>query len=152
MPKAKTYGRLGCVLVPGLVLLVAQGLAAQDVKERQDHPLLPRVKGYQIAEYKEKGSDDAKFCVRTAKVRANVKGRYWRFVYRRARGADSPTGDQVRNYYRELFKKARAAPICDSPPDLDARLVKDGVETWVHVRAFAPGESYELSVVEPAQR
>jgi hypothetical protein len=131
-----------------LTSLAAHGGEAQDVAGSHDHPSLARVPGYYIAAYNEMRSDHADFCVRVPKQRAKVTGRCWRFTYRRARGGTSLSGDQVRAHYRTLFKKAHATPICDADPDLDARLPRDGGGTWVHLRAFAPGDSYELEIIE----
>jgi hypothetical protein len=139
---------LAGILAAALGLLAPHGLAAQDVKDSRDHPRFARIKGYYIGAYLEKRSDDAAFCVRVEKAHTKVQGHYWRLDYRRTRSGRSLTGDQVRNHYRALLKKAHADPVCESPPDLDARVLRDGIETWFHLRAFAPGDSYEIEIVE----
>jgi hypothetical protein len=139
---------LAGVVAAALGLLAPHGLAAQDAKESRDHPRFARIKGYYIAAYEEKKSDEATFCVRVEKARTKVQGHYWRLDYRRARTGRSLSGDQVRNHYLALLKKAHANPVCESSPDLDARVLRDGIETWFHLRAFTPGDSYELEIVE----
>lgn len=136
------------VMAGALTSLAAHNGAAQDVAGSHDHPGLARVPGYYIAAYDETRADHAEFCVRVPTERAKVTGHGWRITYRRARAGASPSGEQVRAHYRALLKKAHAKPICDSTPDLDARMPHDSGETWVHLRAFAPGDSYELTVVE----
>jgi hypothetical protein len=142
------FTNLAGIVAAVLGLLAPHGLAAQDAKESRDHPRFARIKGYYIGAYEEKKSGEATFCVRMAKASTKVQGHYWRLDYRRARTGRPLSGDQVRNHYRALLKKAHADPVCESPPDLDARVLREGVETWLHLRAFAPGDSYELEIVE----
>jgi hypothetical protein len=136
------------VVVSALAALASADSPKQDAKGSHDLPSLARIPGYYIAAYDEKTSDHAEFCLQSAADRAKVQGHRWRFTYRRASAGTSPSGEQIRNHYRTLLKKAHAKPVCDADPDLDGRLSHAGVETWVHLRAFAPGDSYELEVIE----
>jgi hypothetical protein len=140
--------QVACALLGAFAAIASAGDTQQDAKGSRDHPALARVPGYYIAAYDEKKSDHAEFCLRNPADRAKVQGHRWRFTYRRAGAGASPTGEQVRHHYRTLLKKGRARPVCDADPDLDARLPQASGETWVHLRAFAPGDSYELEIIE----
>jgi len=140
--------QVACVLISALATVSGAENLKQDAKGSRDHPSLARVPGYYIAAYDEKKLDLAEFCLRNAAERVKVQGHSWRFTYRRANAGKSPSGEQVRVHYRNLLKKAHAKPVCDADPDLDARLPRANGETWVHLRAFAPGDSYELEIVE----
>ena len=143
---------VACVLIGALAAIASADDLKQDVKGSRDHPALARVPGYYVAAYDEKKSDSADFCRRDPAKHVKLQGRRWSYTYKRASAATSRSGAQIRRHYLALFKKARARPICDSEPDLDARLARAGSETWVHLRAFAPGDSFELEIVERQTR
>jgi hypothetical protein len=141
-----------CVLFGALAAVAGADDLKQDVKGSRDHPSLARVPGYYIAAYDEKKSDSADFCRRDPAKHVKFQGHRWSYTYKRASAATSRSGAQIRRHYLALLRKAHAQPICDAEPDLDARVARSGRETWVHLRAFAPGESYELEIVEREAR
>ncbi len=117
-----------------------------------DRPLFPRMTGYVVVEHEERDSGSARFCKTPEQPRVTVSGRYWHWHFQRQSqngpGRSPASEADVRSHYREALKRAKARFVCETGPDVDGLVVVDGRESWLHVRAFTPGETYQVEIVE----
>lgn len=134
------------------VLFVLAGfgpaLAADpDVKGGKDHPLLTRMPGFHITDYKEKDFDAYKFLDKDGK-KVPVEGRYYYLQYNLDKGAAQPGELKVRRNIEDALKKIGGQVIFDDSFNKVSTIVlqQDGKETWVEVRALPT--LYRLWIVE----
>lgn len=121
--------------------------ASEDRTPGQDHRLFPRMPGFEVVEYVAKDSATARFRTRPGHAPTKVTGRYWHWHFARRRATSTSERD-VRGHYSDALRKTKARSICEVPPDVDGLVVADGKETWLHVRVFTPGRTYQVEIVE----
>jgi outer membrane protein OmpA-like peptidoglycan-associated protein len=139
-------------LVFGLLLLLAgPGLAAAadpDLKGSADHPLVSRMPGFHITEYKTAEYDSYPFFDKDKK-RVNIEGRKHTIRYTLDKGATEPGELKIRRNYQEALRKIGGQVINDENFNRFTTIVltKDAKETWVEVRCYS-GSAYQLAIVE----
>lgn len=137
------------VLASLLLVLACVGtsLADPDVKGGKDHPLLSRMPGFHVSEYKEKDFDSYKFLDRNGKKIA-VEGRFYYLQYNIDKGAAQPGELKIRRNIQEALKKIGGQVVFDDNFNKASSIMlqKDGKETWVEVRAYPT--LYRLWIVE----
>jgi OmpA-OmpF porin, OOP family len=121
--------------------------ADPDVKGGKDHPLLSRMPGFHITEYKDKEFDSYKFLDAGAKATV-IEGRFYHLQYNLDQGAAQPGELKIRRNIQEALKKIGGKVAFDDNFNKVSTIVlkKDGRETWVEVRSY--NNMYRLTLVE----
>jgi len=138
-------------LIFGLFLALAGfslSLAADpDQQGGKDHPLLSRMPGFHITEYKENEFLSYGFIVQGAKKNP-VEGRYYHLQYNLDKGGKEPGELKIRRNVQEALKKIGGKVLFDDNFNKTSTIVvkKDGRETWIEVRSYNP--MYRLTIVE----
>lgn len=129
-----------------LMFMVSSATAEPDVRGGKDHPLLSRMPGFHVSDYKEKDFDRYTFIV--AGKRTPVEGHYYYLQYNLNKGAAQPGELKVRRNVEEALKKIGGKVVFDDSFNKVSTIVlqKDGKETWVEVRAWPT--LYRLWIVE----
>lgn len=144
------------VLLGLILLLTGLGVSAadQDVKGSKDHPLLTRMPGFHITEYKDINFDSFGFPVEENKKRTqvNVEGHKYYFRYGIDKDAPKPGNLKIVRNIENALKNIGGKVLVDVSTQFGVfrsstiMVPKDGKETWVHVKAAET--SYELTILE----
>jgi OmpA-OmpF porin, OOP family len=133
-----------------LILIVsAVGLMAQqkDDPKCKDHPLFNRMPGYWIHGCVQKQFDAYNFVVAKGK-KEPVEGQFWRIDYYPQNSLVSkPSELQIQRNFENAIKKQGGEVVWSEKGLSTLKLVKDGQETWIEVRAEFTGK-YWLSIVQ----
>lgn len=126
---------------------IGSSVADPDVRGGKDHPLLSRMPGFHVSEYKEKDFDSYKFLDKNGKKMA-VEGRFYYLQYSIDKGAAQPGELKIRRNIQEALRKIGGRVVFDDNFNKTSSMVlqKDGKETWVEVRAYPT--LYRLWIVE----
>jgi outer membrane protein OmpA-like peptidoglycan-associated protein len=121
--------------------------ADQDGKNSKDHPLLSRMPGFHISEYKENDFNSHRF-IGQDKKQVSVEGHKYYIEYRLDKGAAEPGELKIRRNIQDALKKIGGNVIFDDNFNKTSTIVlqKDGKETWVEVRSY--NNMYRLTIVE----
>jgi OmpA-OmpF porin, OOP family len=121
--------------------------AEKDVKGGKDHPLLSRMPGFHISDYKDKDFDRHQFTV-TGGKRLAVEGHLYYMQYNIGKGTAQPGELKVVRNIEDALKKIGGEVLFEGerPWNATIKLQKEGKETWVEVRAFP--SLYRLTIVE----
>ena len=135
----------------GVTLLLAPALplAAQDDKPgSQDYPLFSRFPGYRIDVYEHRGFDQ--FTFKSSKdAQETVEGAYYRINYYVKRDAAPASALEVIRNYENAIRKAGGTVLYTQGSDFTfGKIVQEGKEVWVRVRAWNNGQGIELHIVE----
>jgi outer membrane protein OmpA-like peptidoglycan-associated protein len=133
-----------------LLILSGFGLslaADPDVKGGKDHPLLTRMPGFHVSEYKENEFLSYNFIVQGGK-KSPVDGRYFHLQYNLDRGEKEPGELKIRRNVQEALMKIGGKVLFDDNFNRVSTIVvqKDGRETWLEVRSY--NNMYRLTIVE----
>jgi len=142
---------LAAVIFSAMFLLVGVGSssAEQDAAGAQDHPLLSRLPGFYISEYKDQDFAAFDFNV-DKKPAAHVEGHKYFIGYRLNAGEKPRTGLQVMRNAQNALKKVGGAVMYEYEfgGNTVVKLVKGGTETWVKVDAG--NANYDVLIIEKA--
>lgn len=118
-----------------------------DLKGGKDHPLLSRMPGFHISDYKESEFLSYNFILQGGKKNP-VEGRYYYFQYNLDKGEKEPGELKIRRNIQEALKKIGGLVVFDDNFNRASTIVlkKDGRETWVGVSSF--NNWYRLTIVE----
>jgi outer membrane protein OmpA-like peptidoglycan-associated protein len=109
----------------------------QDKQGSRDYPLLPRMNGYIIAEYKEEDFY----------LGYKLSGYKYQINYAFAgEGVNPPSDESVVNHYIAMAKKYGGRVLTNDGPLATVEFTKNIVNTWVQVGSF--GRNYEVVIVE----
>lgn len=136
------------LVLPVLLAMSALSLAADpDVKGGKDHPLLTRMPGFHVSEYKEKDFDSYRFIDAGAKP-AVIEGHFYHLQYNLDQGGAQPGELKIRRNIQDALKKIGGKVLFDDNFNKVSTIVvkKDGRETWIEVRSFPA--MYRLTIVE----
>ncbi|MRR09121.1 OmpA family protein [bacterium] len=136
------------LVLPVLLAMSALSLAADpDVKGGKDHPLLTRMPGFHVSEYKEKDFDSYRFIDAGAKP-AVTEGHFYHLQYNLDQGGAQPGELKIRRNIQDALKKIGGKVLFDDNFNKVSTIVvkKDGRETWIEVRSFPA--MYRLTIVE----
>jgi len=132
-----------------LVLAVALPTAAQEDKPgSQDYPLFSRFPGYRIDVYEHRDFDA--FTFKSSKdAQETVEGEYYRINYYVKRDAVPASALEVIRNYENAIRKAGGTVLYTQGSDFTfGKIVQEGKEVWVRVRAWNDGQGIELHIVE----
>jgi hypothetical protein len=150
--RARWAGRTVLAWLLGILSAASVNGAGEGPQAAKDHPLFPRMPGYAVLEHATKDAGHARFCRSAGQSRVTVTGRYWHWHFSRRpqpRPGGSPASEAgIRRHYRDALTRAKALWICDAPSDVDGLVVQGGKELWLHVRAFTPGTTYQVEIIE----
>ncbi len=111
--------------------------SSQDKQGSRDYPLLPRVSGYIIAEYKEEDFY----------LGYKLSGYKYQINYAFAgEGINPPSDESVVNHYIAMAKKYGGKVLTNDGPLATVEFTKDNVNRWIQVGSF--GRNYEIVIVE----
>jgi OmpA-OmpF porin, OOP family len=141
----------------GLILMLSAFCASaadQDLKGSKDHPLLTRMPGFHITEYKDINFDSHKFVVEENKKpeQVNVEGHEYYIRYNLDKDAAKPGNLKIVRNIENALKNIGGKVLVDASAQWGVfrsstiMVPKGGKETWVGVKAT--DSSYELTVVE----
>jgi OmpA-OmpF porin, OOP family len=121
--------------------------ADQDIKGSKDHPLLSRMTGFFIAEYKDTEFDSYKF-IGGDKKAVSIEGHKYYILYRLNKGAAEPGELKIRRNIQDALKKIGGQVVFDDNFNKTSTIVlqKDGKETWVEIRSY--NNMYKQTIVE----
>lgn len=121
--------------------------AEQDVKGGKDHPLLSRMPGFYISDYKDRDFESYNFNNENGKKIA-VEGHFYSLWYTINKGVAEPGELKIRRNIQEALKKIGGKVLFDDNFNKVSTIVllKDGKETWVEVRSSS--KRYKLSIIE----
>jgi outer membrane protein OmpA-like peptidoglycan-associated protein len=119
----------------------------QDLKGSKDHPLLSRMPGFSISEYKDLEFDSYNFIGADKKTVA-IEGHKYYIGYRLNSGTPEPGELKIRRNVQDALKKIGGKVVNDDNFNRSSTIVvqKDGKETWVEVRSY--NNNYRLNIVE----
>lgn len=123
----------------------------QDEPGSKDHPMVPRMSGYYIANYDARDFDGADFPIGEDKE-TRVEGKYWQIEYWIKDGAKAASALEISRNYRNAFTaKGGTARYTESDSvHTVLSLTANGSELWLHVDVSNSGEVYTLTIVEKA--
>ncbi len=111
--------------------------SSQDKQGSKDYPLLPRINGYIIAEYKEEDFY----------LGYKLSGYKYQINYAFAgEGINPPSDESVVNHYIAVAKKYGGKVLTNDGPLATVEFTKDNVNRWIQVGSF--GRNYEVVIVE----
>lgn len=119
----------------------------KDYRGSKDHPLLSRMPGFHISDYKEKEFESYKF-IGSDKMTVPIEGHYYSITYHLDKGAPNPGELKVVRNIQNALQRIGGKVIYEGgrPPDSTIVIKKDGRETWVEVKAYTL--YYRLTIVE----
>jgi outer membrane protein OmpA-like peptidoglycan-associated protein len=136
------------LVLSALLAMSGPALAADpDVAGGKDHPLLTRMPGFHIAEYRDKDFESYGFIDQGGK-KTPVEGHYYYLQYGIDRGVAQPGELKIRKNVQDALKKIGGTVVFDDNFNRVSTIVvkKDGRQTWVEVRSF--NDKYRLTIVE----
>lgn len=132
-----------------MVFFVTAGFAVvqKDDPKCKDHPLFTRMPDYWIRSCVQKQFDVYNFTVAKGKKEA-VEGQFWRLdYYPQADAVSKPSELQIQRNHENAIQKLGGKVIYSEKGLSCLKLVKDGKETWIEVRAEFTGK-YWLYIVQ----
>jgi outer membrane protein OmpA-like peptidoglycan-associated protein len=138
------------VLLGLVFIMAAQAMAIvqKDDPKCKDHPLFPnRMTDYWIRGCLQNQFDVYNFTVAKGKKEA-VEGQFWRLDYfPQAAAVSKPSELQIQRNYENAIQKLGGAVVYSEKGLSTLKLVQDGKEIWVEVRASFTG-GYRLSITQ----
>jgi hypothetical protein len=123
----------------------------QDLEGSKDHPAIPRMANFFIANYEDVDFGAHEFPMPNDQSK-NVEGHYWRIEYYLKEGARKPSALETRRNYQSAATKAGGTVLLEfgdnNAGQLVARLTQGGQNLWLHVDIGDSGEVYSLHIVE----
>jgi outer membrane protein OmpA-like peptidoglycan-associated protein len=130
------------------IVLFAAGLCyAQDDPGCKDHPLLTRMPNFYIDSCEEKEFDQYQF-VDSQEKEVPVEGTYHFIKYVLKEGAKAPSELQIVRNYTNAIQKIGGMTTFETRSQAYFKVEKEGMTTWVHVKAHSVGTAYNLVIVE----
>lgn len=134
----------------GLVFIMAvQGMAnvQKDDPKCKDHPLFTRMPDYWIRGCVQKQFDVYNFTVAKGKKEA-VEGQFWRIdYYPQADAVSKPSELQIQRNHENAIQKLGGKVVYSEKGVSCLKLIQDGKEIWIEVRAEFTGK-YWLYIVQ----
>jgi hypothetical protein len=149
--KERLYMKHVMAVICGLVLMHAfSGISSafeSDIKGSKDHSLIPRMMGFYISGYTSVELGSSKFIGSDKKART-VEGRKTYIEYKLKNDVSVPGELKIRRTVQDDLKKIGGNILFDDNFNRCTTIIvqKDGVETWVDVRAY--DKMYRLTIIE----
>ncbi len=141
-------------LLPLLLLSLASFVSPPqqpDEPGSKDHPMVPRMPGYYIANYEAKDFNGYDFPVAEDKEQ-RVEGKYWQIDYWIKDGAKAASELAISRNYRNAFVAKGGKQVYADSDSIHTvlTLTANGAELWCDVNVSNSGEVYTLTIVERA--
>ncbi len=133
--------------VIGILATVPAALAQQDAKGSQDHPLVSRMPGYYISDYKVEEFAAYDPTVIGGKD-VHWEGKKYVIDYSRKEGAAPTSMLQIVRNYESALAKIGGTRLGGDERRVAEEVKKNGATTGVYVEAYNEGSDYELTIVE----
>jgi len=133
------------VVALAAALAATAGLAQQDRKGCEDHPLLSRMAGYSISSCQKLAFASHKFQMK--KGTATVEGRLTRIDYVKPREAEPTSGLEVIRNYTNAVKAIGGTVTYEGRYSASMKVNVGGHMVWIEVEP-GPTHSYKLYIVE----
>jgi OmpA-OmpF porin, OOP family len=136
--------------VIGICLLLCLGITAfaqQDAEGSKDHPLFTRMPGYYIGEYTVHDFDRFESPVIEGKDGV-WEGKFTDISYLVKEGARVSSMLQTERNYENAVKKIGGKILYSNDRSLEAKITRNGADTYVHMESYNDGTSYSLKIVE----
>ncbi len=143
MSNHKSAAVIFVIALAGATLAWAQ----KDVDGSKDHPLVTRMPGYYIDDYKAEEFAGFDPTVIGGKE-VHWEGKKYSISYARSEGATAVSMLQITRNYQNALKKAGAKILGGDERRVAAELRKDGAMTGVYVECYNEGRSYTVTIVE----
>jgi outer membrane protein OmpA-like peptidoglycan-associated protein len=138
------------LLLLGLVFIMAvqaMAIVQKDDPKCKDHPLFTRMPDYWIRSCVQKQFDAYNFTVAKGKKEA-VEGQFWRLdYYPQADAVSKPSELQIQRNHENAIQKLGGTVVYSEKGLSCLKLVQDGKEIWIEVRAEFTGK-YWLYIVQ----
>jgi OmpA-OmpF porin, OOP family len=143
MRMLRSYAIGVCVLL----CLAVTAFAQQDVEGSKDHPLFSRMPGYYIGEYTVHDFDRFESPVLEGKDGV-WEGKFTDISYNVKEGAKVSSMLATERNYENAIKKIGGKILYSNDRSLEAKITRNGADTYVHVESYNEGTSYTLKIVE----
>jgi len=130
-----------------LLCLAVTAFAQQDVEGSKDHPLFSRMPGYYIGEYTVHDFDRFESPVLEGKDGV-WEGKFTDISYNVKEGAKVSSMLATERNYENAIKKIGGKILYSNDRSLEAKITRNGADTYVHVESYNEGTSYTLKIVE----
>lgn len=131
------------------IIILSCVLNAQDVAGSKDHPLFNRMPDYRIMRYEDNDFDVYKEFLDNNGKKMTVEGRYYFFNYGIKKGAIASSGPKILRNYMNAVKSAGGTVVYEEGCcNVYLSLKKDNRITWVRVKSYTDGRSYQVWIIE----
>jgi len=137
-----------CTIIFIVLIMAGITYANKDRKGSRDHPLISRMPGFWIASYKDIEYDSHTFRD-SADNKINIEGHKYFIEYRLKKGGKEPGRLKILKNYENALKKIDAEILKRTKKDFYCKVIKEGKEIWIQVRAL--DSLYRLTIVEREQ-
>ena len=135
-------------LVTFTLLLISAGIGyAQDDPGCKDHPLLSRMPNFYIDSCEKKDFDQYTF-IDSQEKEVAVEGTHHWIKYVIKEDAKAPSELQIVRNYTNAIQKIGGMTTFETRSQAYLKVEKEGMTTWVHVKAHSVGTAYNLAIVE----
>jgi outer membrane protein OmpA-like peptidoglycan-associated protein len=140
------------VALAGIIVFVLSAFSIsmagdEDVRGGKDLPLLSRMPGFHISEYKYADFESHRFNDRQKKISV-VEGHKYYIEYKINKGVVEPGELKIRRNIQDALKKIGGVVVFDDNFNRTSTIVvkKDGKESWVEIKSF--NAMYRLTTIE----
>jgi len=134
-----------CTSIFVLLIIAGNIYAENDRKGSKDHPFISRMPDFYIGIYTMNEHETDTFRDSTNK-KVDIKGRKYFIEYRLKKTGKTPGQLMIIKNHENAFKKINGKIWKNKKGNLYCKVVKDGKEVWIHVKAF--DRYYRLTIVE----
>jgi len=143
--------RLPCLLLAVLCLASPAFAQEKDAEGSKDHPAVPRMQNFYIANYENVDFGSYDFPLPNDQSK-KVEGHYWLIEYYLKEGTRKPSALETRRNYQNAVAKAGGKVLLEIGDNhagqLTAQLKPGGKDLWLHLDIANEGEVYSLHIVE----
>ncbi len=140
-----------CKLAMAAVIIALSGstqvIAQKDAEGSRDHPLVTRMPGYYIDDYRLEEFAGFDPTVIGGKE-VHWEGKKYSISYSRREGATEVSMLQITRNYQNALKKEGAAILGGDERRVAAELRKGGALTGIYLECFNEGRNYQVTIVE----
>ena len=134
-----------CTIILMLLIMTSIVYAQKDKKGSKDHPFISRMPDFYIGRYTMNEHETHTFRDSTNK-KVDIKGRKYFIEYRLKKAGKAPGQLMIIKNHENAFKKINGKIWKKKKGNLYCKVVKDGKEVWIHVKAF--DRYYRLTILE----
>ncbi len=130
-----------------MLSIAAPAMAQEDVEGSKDHPMFTRMSGFYITDYTMHDFDKYESPYYEGKDQV-WEGKFTDIHYSIKDGAKVPSALAIVRNFENAVKKLGAKILYKDDGAMEAKITRNGADTYVHVSAYNEGTVYNLKVVE----